>query len=235
MYPTGYMLYRFRAELHTRLGNPEQAIADDEMALLIKAKRSKGQDDLMAMIRLERNYILLGDQYSEDNDSDTIPQEQYEAAISIIKEVRPSMLESGDTQQLIKLGRDYIFLGNKYEDDSDPNTDPHELYQEAIDTFQKTTEINPNEATAFYYLGITYEKAGDMEKARENYAITIDMLEEYISVNPDSVDGHFMLGFSYEGAGDLQKAKEEYQTVLDLNPDHQEAQEGMSRLGGGES
>ena len=91
-------------------------------------------------------------------------------------------------------------------------------------------EANPNEATAYYYLGITYEKTGDMEQAKESYTVTINMVEEYVSANPDSIDGHFMLGFCYEGIDDMEKAKEGYLKVLDLNPEHQEAKAGLERV-----
>ena len=229
MYPTGYMIYQLRAELHTRQGNLEKAIADDEMSLLIKP----GQID--NLIRLGKNYITLGDQYNEDSNPDTIPEEQYQAAISTLKEASDLAIKANNIQQLFNLGRDFTALGDRYKWDNNAETDPQEPYQEAIGMFQKLAEINPNDATSYYSLGMTYEKAGSLEKAKESYTITAGMLEEYISANPDSVDGHFMLGFCYEGIDNLEKAKEEYQAVLDLDPDHQEAQEGLERLGEGKN
>ncbi|MFO8102129.1 MAG: tetratricopeptide repeat protein [Dehalococcoidia bacterium] len=174
MYPTGYMARQFRAQLNTSMGNLEQAIEDDEMALAVKP---------------------------------------------------------GNLQWMLRLGKNYISLGDQYADDDDPNTDPDEQYEKAIDVLSEAAEAHPNNTTAQYFLSIACEKAGQVEKAAEEYEQSITMLEQFVEEQPANAEGHYMLGFCYERTGDLEKAKEEYYAVLEVNPNHQQANAALDRLG----
>ena len=42
-------------------------------------------------------------------------------------------------------------------------------YNLAVQTFQKTIQLDPNNASAYHYLGITYQYMGDQAKAAENF------------------------------------------------------------------
>ena len=39
----------------------------------------------------------------------------------------------------------------------------------AIAPLKRVTEISPNDGKAYYYLGVVYDKAGELDKAKENY------------------------------------------------------------------
>ncbi len=224
MYPTGYMAYRLRAELYTEMGDLEQAVPDDEMALLIKP------GDKEATLRLISNCLSLGKEYSRDDDPNTDPQKYYEKASEHANKASETIAGTMNVNQLMRLGNAFIIVGERYADDDKPDTDPMPQYESAISSLEKAVEKNPNEAGARYYLAIAYQGAGYTEQALSEYQQAIDMIEEYLRSSPGDALAHYMLGSAYERTGNTDEAIEHYQEALDINPDYHEARQALERL-----
>jgi len=62
-----------------------------------------------------------------------------------------------------KLLKAYYNLGSMYQNMMDDG-------ERAIETYKKGIENNPKSADMFFYLGVAYEKTGDMKNAKESYA-----------------------------------------------------------------
>ncbi len=176
MYPTGWMLRQFRAQINTQLGNLEQAIEDDEIALAVKP---------------------------------------------------------GNYQWMMRLGNNYLTLGDQYDADDNPETNADELYEKAVYIFNEATEKKPSDATSQYFLAVAYDKTGQIEEATSEYEQAITMLTQFLESDSENVYGHYMLGFCYERTGNIDKAEQEYYTVLDLQPNHQQAKDALTRISEG--
>ncbi|MFA5292379.1 MAG: tetratricopeptide repeat protein [Phycisphaerae bacterium] len=89
-----------------------------------------------------------------------------------------------------------------------------ELRQEnwpaALAYFQKATEENPDDAEAYYNLGVTYGSLGRYQDAIEAY-------KQAIRIKPDYAKAHNMLGVTYFAIGDNGAALEEYKILKTLD------------------
>lgn len=115
-----------------------------------------------------------------------------------------------------------------------------------VDVFRRTTEAEPDNATAFNNLGCGLDRLGDHGAAihafkraialeGDNpvffsnlgcnygklglYRKAIDAFQEAIRLRPDFLKAHFDLGFSFGKLGHHGKAVDAFQTAIAINPD----------------
>ncbi|MFH1943264.1 MAG: SpoIIE family protein phosphatase [bacterium] len=88
-------------------------------------------------------------------------------------------------------------------------------YARAVEEFQKTVEDYPNFIEARQYLGDTFFRMGQMDKAREVY----DMVRQ---LDPENVNVLENLGVIFANRGDYKKAVWQWGEVLKHNPDRRD-------------
>jgi tetratricopeptide (TPR) repeat protein len=74
---------------------------------------------------------------------------------------------------------------------------------EAIDHFQESLRINPNQPEGLMNLGNAYQSVG-------NNAAAIEAFREAVRIRPDDAEGHFRLGYAYLVSGNVNLAYQEY-------------------------
>jgi tetratricopeptide (TPR) repeat protein len=84
------------------------------------------------------------------------------------------------------------------------------MYNNAIDSFRKTIELNPDDESAHYNLGIIYSK-------KKMYNDAILEYKKVIETNPGLPDVHFNLGMAYRERGMLLQARREVSLYKKLN------------------
>ncbi|MFZ5906290.1 MAG: tetratricopeptide repeat protein [Nitrospirota bacterium] len=87
------------------------------------------------------------------------------------------------------------------------------MLDEAILAYQKTIELNPKNAKAFFNLGVALQKKGFIDKAIIYYEIAIGLNQEFI-------EAHHNLGVAYSEKGLFDEALICFQRTVQLNPDH---------------
>ncbi|MBI5753489.1 MAG: serine protease [Hydrogenophilales bacterium] len=76
---------------------------------------------------------------------------------------------------------------------------------------RRWTKARPGSGTAWYSLGIAYDKAGQTAKAIEAY-------QQALRIDPEDAEAWNNLGYAYDIAGQIAKAIEAYQQALRINP-----------------
>ncbi|MBI4384518.1 MAG: tetratricopeptide repeat protein [Nitrospinae bacterium] len=123
----------------------------------------------------------------------------FNAAIQVVPDYGPAYLA---------LGMNYTHLGH---------------YQDAIDTFKKTLDMDPNLVVDVHYnYGIVYAKLGDHKKSIKHF-------KEAIEINPKSALPHLHLGTLYLKLERYEEAVERLRDAVILSP--KVAAEGYYRLG----
>ena len=103
-------------------------------------------------------------------------------------------------------------MGNAYDDEGN--------YDKAIEYYQKTIELKPDNTEVYNNMGIAYNHKGSYDKAIEYY-------EKAIELNPDLSEAFNNMGNAYSDKGNYDKAIECYQKVIELNPDDVDAYYNM--------
>jgi tetratricopeptide (TPR) repeat protein len=67
-------------------------------------------------------------------------------------------------------------------------------FQASIDKFEKAAANDPKNSSILFNLGVLYDKAGNLDKAKEAY-------EKAIAIKPDYGDAHFNLGVMFFNKG----------------------------------
>ena len=128
----------------------------------------------------------------------------------------------------------------------------NEDYAEAVECYNKSIELSPNDALAYYNLGLAYDVGGqDYDKAiechkraivldldfpliyynlgvvylegKQNYEKAIECFEKAVALAKLFANAYFNLGAAYQvGRQDYDKAIECYEKVIDLDPDFAE-------------
>ncbi|HEY1685407.1 MAG TPA: tetratricopeptide repeat protein [Tepidisphaeraceae bacterium] len=96
-------------------------------------------------------------------------------------------------------------------------------YIEAGEQFQAATHDNPDDATAWYQLGLVLMR---MNKDRPAF----DAMEQAVQLDPQFADAHSQLGALYDLAGQYAQAGQEYLKVLTLQHDNADAYANMGLL-----
>ena len=89
-------------------------------------------------------------------------------------------------------------------------------YDKAIEQYDKSIELNPNLANAYFNRGNAKDSLGHHEKAINDY-------NEAIRLNPDYADAYTNRGNANISLGRHEDAIADYDQAIRLNPDHAEA------------
>jgi tetratricopeptide (TPR) repeat protein len=112
-------------------------------------------------------------------------------------------------------------------------------YAGAVDYFEKVVDMltkNPYEQSAFYLnmLAEAYLKAGNLEKAQEQYERITRLTAGRADDGEAYAKGYYKLGMIYEQKGERPKAGESYRKFLDLwrdaDPGRPEVADAKKRL-----
>jgi len=87
-----------------------------------------------------------------------------------------------------------------------------ERYNESIAAFQQALLLAPNDAQAYYGLGITYEEIGEYQKS-------IDNLKKAVRLKPDYGKAFYHLGMNYKELEKYPEAIENLGKAADFLPD----------------
>ncbi|MFB0519415.1 MAG: tetratricopeptide repeat protein [Acidobacteriota bacterium] len=86
-------------------------------------------------------------------------------------------------------------------------------YQAAIESFKKVTENYPDYPDAFYNLGISYLRSGDIDHATTS-------LQRAVELKPDTVAVYLGLGECYIKKDSMDKALEAFSEAEEIQPDN---------------
>jgi tetratricopeptide (TPR) repeat protein len=84
-------------------------------------------------------------------------------------------------------------------------------YLQALDSFKKIIEINPNSEKAHAFSGTIYHILGLPAKA-------IDSYKEAIKINPSFLEVHYQLGLLYRDMGKYDDAIESFNKTIQIDP-----------------
>jgi len=160
------------------------------------------------------------------------PKEDKSLKISLKK--LPHLL-SANPDELFSMGFDYAKKGEN---------------KKAIEAYKQAIRIDPDDAMAYYNLGVVYHRLSLYREAIEAYkqAIRIDpddakvhsslgvdygnlglhresieAFKQAIRIDPDDAGAHYNLGVSYGKLGHHREAIEAYKQAILINPDYAEA------------
>jgi tetratricopeptide (TPR) repeat protein len=126
--------------------------------------------------------------------------------VIILMATIPAYAEQNSQQDYINQGFDYINSGD---------------YHKAREAFEAAIKINPDNADAYFGLGVSYLKLGD------NKVVTIPQLvqeaiyffKKALILGANNSEIHYYLGLSYLALNDKETAIEEYDILEDINSD----------------
>ena len=72
-------------------------------------------------------------------------------------------------------------------------------------------KLNPNDATAYYNLGIPFHRKGEYHCAIENYT-------KALNLNPNLIGVHYNRGFAYATMGEYDSALKDFNIEIEINP-----------------
>jgi tetratricopeptide (TPR) repeat protein len=98
-------------------------------------------------------------------------------------------------------------------------------YEEALDYFQKATEINPEDPYAWHGLGNCYIGLDQPDDAIEAY-------NQSIVVDPENPTPHYMLAMFYNSLGQYEDAVASLLRVITIDPDNLQARYELARTYG---
>ena len=117
-------------------------------------------------------------------------------------------------------------------------------YQESIPLLTQSLTANPNNNSAYYYLGLAYQNTGDPNSALQNYSLCLQLnpnnqealfnrgtmyanygklnealvdLNNYVKLNSQNANAYFYLGNIYSGLKNFDQAIQYYNYVLKFN------------------
>jgi arylsulfatase A-like enzyme/Flp pilus assembly protein TadD len=95
--------------------------------------------------------------------------------------------------------------------------------QEAIQVFRDYLEARPQDTAGWIGLGIVWDKAGDVERARAAYAMALQL-------NPRSPEANFNMGSLLLRTGNEEAALPYYETVRELEPQNVPLRADLARI-----
>lgn len=108
-----------------------------------------------------------------------------------------------------KMGLGYQYLGLMY-DGNKGN------YEKALECFNKSIEMNPDNARVYYSMGLVYDDTGSFDRAIECY-------QKSLEIDPNDVKVYIGLGNAFEEKNDFDTAIECYYHALEIDPNYTEA------------
>ena len=85
-------------------------------------------------------------------------------------------------------------------------------FKKAIDYYKLILETEPENDTAYLFLGLTYRRIGKLEEAKKSY-------KKVIELKPNLADPYYNLGNIFYSLNKLDEAKENYQKAIKFKPD----------------
>ncbi|MDD3580334.1 MAG: tetratricopeptide repeat protein [Desulfobacca sp.] len=95
-------------------------------------------------------------------------------------------------------------------------------YDQAIDCFQKVTQLEPKSAAAYNMLGMAYRFKANQLGQPELRIKEMAAFQKAIDIDPKYWVAMINLGASYYNAGDHAKAVPLFEKALEINPQHPE-------------
>ena len=102
----------------------------------------------------------------------------------------------------------HVGLGDFYREEG--------LLSKAELEFKRALQINTEDYTANYNLGLVYSERKETKKAEEQFKTTIKL-------DPENFEAHNRLGLIYAGRGKIEKAENEFKSALEYKPDYVQA------------
>ncbi len=93
---------------------------------------------------------------------------------------------------------------------------------EAVEQFQQSIQIDPNNAQAHYNLGNALLQIGQRDQA-------IEQFQTALRLRPDYAEAHNNLGSALLRAGRSEEAIEQYRQTVQLMPDHPKAFNNLAK------
>jgi tetratricopeptide (TPR) repeat protein len=93
-------------------------------------------------------------------------------------------------------------------------------YDQAIATYKKAIEINPEYDQVYYNMGIAYDEKGDFDQAIAAY-------KNAIKINPEFNQAYNNMGSAYDEKGDYDQAIATYKNAIKINPEFDQAYNNM--------
>jgi len=84
-------------------------------------------------------------------------------------------------------------------------------YEEAVKSFDKAIDLNPEDSLAYNNRGTVFEKMGRLDKAFEDY-------KKAASLSPNDFKAYYNLGVIFGRTGKIEKAMEYFDRSIALNP-----------------
>ncbi len=160
--------------------------------IYVNAQEQRAVERFKALLVLDVQRSAYGHEilayYYRDRGAIDQEAEEWKKALSVIENER----------YLVNLGGSYMELGR---------------YQEAITTFKKAIQLNPNSADGHYNLGIGFARIGSYQEAEKHYRMAIDK-------DPYLLDAYTNLGGLFIGTGEYQKAVEILNSAIQKDPDY---------------
>jgi len=88
--------------------------------------------------------------------------------------------------------------------------------QRAIQDYDKSIQINPQFAEAYFNRGATYSDLGDYQSAIQDF-------DKVIQINPQDAEAYYNRGTTYANLGDYQRAIQDVDKAIQINPQFAEA------------
>lgn len=90
----------------------------------------------------------------------------------------------------------------------------------AINLYNEILEIDPNNSSIYYNLGLAHNKKKQLNKSIHCY-------EKVIEIDPNYISAHFNLGIIYRELGDLEKEIICYEKTISIDPNHAKANNNL--------
>ncbi len=97
-------------------------------------------------------------------------------------------------------------------------SDARKLYLEAIKKMNEALAFDANDFEVLGNIGAAYERLGELEKDKNDFATAEKYLQKSIVINSDSAPLHFTLGMVFEQEKKIDKAGDEYRKAAELCP-----------------
>ncbi|KAB2912372.1 MAG: tetratricopeptide repeat protein [Hyphomicrobiaceae bacterium] len=97
-------------------------------------------------------------------------------------------------------------------------------FDKAIADYTESIRLNADNPRAFYNRGLAYANKGDHERAITDYG-------QAIKLEPRDAEAYASRGAAHEELGNDDAARADFRKALEIVPDHDDAKEGLERLG----
>jgi tetratricopeptide (TPR) repeat protein len=93
-------------------------------------------------------------------------------------------------------------------------------FDDAIDSYKKALEIEPGYSEAYYNMGVTFKKKGNLDASIESYKKALEIKSDY-------TEAYFNMGNTLRDKGDLEASIDSYKKALEIKPGYSEAYYNM--------